>query len=101
MHKNAAAGVAAVVFLGIESVGPTTVTAVVALAAARASLGVNPDTVADRKPRAERIRDLLENRLGRPLSDCPDCGAKDSLIRILLPPNARAPPANLVYVVIK
>jgi hypothetical protein len=72
-----------------------------ALVTARASLGVNPDTVPAKKPRAERIRDLLESHLGRPLSDCPDCGAKDSLIRILLPPNARAPPADFVYVVVK
>jgi hypothetical protein len=72
-----------------------------ALVAARASLGVNPNTVPEKKSRAERIRDLLESHLGRPLSDCPDCGAKDSLIRILLPPNARAPPADFVYVVVK
>lgn len=71
------------------------------LAAARASLNVDPDSIPKKKPRAERIRDLLENHLGRPLSDCPDCGAVDSLIRILLPPNARAPPTNFVYVAIK
>jgi hypothetical protein len=51
--------------------------------------------------RAVRIRDLLERHLGRPLSVCPDCGAKDSLIRILLPHNARAPPADFVYMAIK
>jgi len=59
-----------------------------ALAAARASLNVDSATVPAKKPRAERIRDLLEKLIGHPISDCPDCGAKDSLIRILLPPNA-------------
>jgi hypothetical protein len=72
-----------------------------ALAAARLSLNVDPESVPEKKPRAERIRDLLENHLGRPLTDCPDCGAVDSLIRILLPPNARAPPASFVYVPVK
>ena len=67
-----------------------------ALAAARASLGVDPDTTPKKKPRAERVRELLESFLGRPLTDCPDCGAKDSLIRFLLPPNARAPPTEFV-----
>lgn len=72
-----------------------------ALAVARASLGVDPESVPAKKPRAERVRDLLEKHLGRPLTDCPDCGAKDSLVRILLPPNARAPPTSFVYVPIK
>jgi len=72
-----------------------------ALAAARASLGVDPASIPAKKPHKERIRDLLEAHLGRPLSDCPDCGAKDSLIRILLPPNARAPPADFVDYVLK
>jgi hypothetical protein len=72
-----------------------------ALAAARASLNVDPTTVPEKKPRADRIRDLLEKQLGHPISDCPDCGAKDSLIRILLPPNARAPPVDFVYVAVK
>jgi hypothetical protein len=72
-----------------------------ALAAARISLGVDPDSIPEKKSRAERIRDLLENHLGRSLSDCPDCGAVDSLVRILLPPNARAPPADFVYVAVK
>ena len=67
-----------------------------ALTAARASLGVDPETVPEKKPRAERVRKLLEDFLGRPISDCPDCGAKDSLIRILLPANSRAPPAKNV-----
>ncbi len=72
-----------------------------ALAAARTSLGVDPDTVLAKKPRAERVRDLLQKHLGRPLTDCPDCGAVDSLIQILLPPNARAPPADFVFVPVK
>jgi hypothetical protein len=72
-----------------------------ALASARTSLGVDPDSVPKKKPRAERVRDLLENHLGHPLTDCPDCGAVDSLIRILLPPNARAPPANSAFVPVK
>jgi len=72
-----------------------------ALAAARASLNVDSATVPAKKPRAERIRDLLEKLIGHPISDCPDCGAKDSLIRILLPPNARAPPADFVYMAVK
>ncbi len=72
-----------------------------ALASARTSLGVDPDSVPKKKPRAERVRDLLETHLGRPLTDCPDCGAVDSLIRILLPPNARAPPANSAFVPVK
>ena len=55
----------------------------------------------EKKPRAERVRDLLEKHLGHPLTDCPDCGAVDSLIRILLPPNARAPPPDFVYVPVK
>lgn len=67
-----------------------------ALAAARTSLNVDPTSVPVKKPRADRVRELLENFLGHPLSDCPDCGAKDSLIRILLPPNCRAPPADFV-----
>ena len=67
-----------------------------ALSAARTSLDVAPESVPAKKPRAERIRKLLEDFLGRPLTDCPDCGAKDSLIRILLPSNARAPPAKTV-----
>ena len=69
-----------------------------ALAASRASLGVDPTSVPEKKPRAERVRDLLEKSCGRPLSDCPDCGAKDSLVRILLPPNCRAPPADFPFV---
>lgn len=72
-----------------------------ALAAARASLGVDPATLPPKKPRAERVRDLLVNLLGRPLTDCPDCGAKDSLIRILLPPNCRAPPVHFVAAALK
>ena len=55
----------------------------------------------EKKPRAERVRDLLENHLGHPIADCPDCGARDSLVCILLPPNARAPPTGFVYVVVK
>jgi hypothetical protein len=65
------------------------------------SLGITPAALPGKKPRAERIRDLLENHLGHPLSNCPDCGAVDSLIRILLPPNARAPPLEFVYVAVK
>ncbi|TXF84721.1 hypothetical protein FUA23_21150 [Neolewinella aurantiaca] len=79
-----------------------------ALAAARASLGVDLATVPAKKPRAERTRDLLENHLGRSLSDCPDCGAVDSLVRIHIFPsggrgatNTRAPPADFVYVAVK
>jgi len=72
-----------------------------ALAAARLSLNVDPQSVPKKKPRAERVRDLLEKHLGRPLTDCPDCGAKDSLVRILLPPNARAPPPDFVYMPVK
>jgi hypothetical protein len=58
-------------------------------------------TVPEKKPRAERIFDLLENHLGRPPIDCSDCGAKDSLIRILLPPKVRAPSADFVDVAVK
>jgi len=72
-----------------------------ALAVARASLNVDPKSIPVKKPRAERVRDLLETFLGHPLSDCPDCGAKDSLVRILLPPNARAPPTAFVYAPVK
>lgn len=72
-----------------------------ALTTARLSLGVDPESVPEKKPRNARVRDLLEKHLGRPLTDCPDCGAIDSLIRILLPPNARAPPTSFVYVPVK
>ena len=65
------------------------------------SLGITPATLPEKKPRAERVRDLLETHLGHPLTNCPDCGAVDSLIRILLPPNARAPPANSAFVPVK
>jgi hypothetical protein len=65
------------------------------------SLGITPAALPEKKPRAERIRDLLETHHGRPISDCPDCEAVDSLIRILLPPNARAPPANSAFVPVK
>jgi hypothetical protein len=78
------------------------------LAAARASLNVDPDSVPKKKPRKERIRDLLEKQHGCPIADCPDCGAKDSLIRIPISPsggrgapNARAPPASFVFVPVK
>jgi hypothetical protein len=63
-----------------------------ALAAARIALGQTDYLPPEKKPRAERIRNLIEQRLGHPITDCPDCHAKDSLIRILLPPNCRAPP---------
>ena len=69
-----------------------------ALAAARASLGAEPAAAGPKPSRSERTKALLENWIGRPLTDCPDCGAVDSLIRILLPPNARAPPPDFVYV---
>ena len=63
-----------------------------ALRAARTSLGVPADPAISKKPRAERVRELIEDYLGHALNDCPDCGAVDSLVRILLPPNSRAPP---------
>ena len=62
-----------------------------ALAAARGALGQAPPP--PKPTRKERVRVLLENLVGRPLDDCPDCGAVASLVRILLPPSARAPPA--------
>ena len=64
-----------------------------ALAAARLSLGAPTAPAGPKKSRAERVRQLLEDHLGHALDDCPDCGARDSLVRILLPPNCRAPPA--------
>ena len=63
-----------------------------ALCTARASLGVPTAPASPKKPRAERVRKLLEDYLGHALNDCLDCGAVDSLVRILLPPNSRAPP---------
>ena len=72
-----------------------------ALAAACASLNVTPAKLPTREPRAKRVRALLENFLGRPLTDCPACGATDSLVRILRPPNAPAPPPDFVYPPVK
>ena len=63
-----------------------------ALAVARRALGVPARAPGPKRSRAERIRTLIENRLGHALDDCPDCGAVASLVRILIPPTARAPP---------
>ena len=63
-----------------------------ALAAARASLDVDPASVPEKKPRAERVRQLIEDFLGRSINDCPDCGAVDSVRQIPLPPSPRPPP---------
>jgi hypothetical protein len=60
------------------------------LTLARVSLAVTPGTLPPKKPCAERVCDLLEKQLGRPLTDCLDCCAVDSLTRIL--PSGRAPP---------
>lgn len=63
-----------------------------ALTAARLALHM-PEPPPGLKPeRAERRRRLIEILLGHGIDDCPDCGAKDSLVRILIPPTARAPP---------
>ncbi|MEM6397720.1 MAG: hypothetical protein AAF741_15330 [Bacteroidota bacterium] len=68
-----------------------------ALAAARKSLSVpQPQS---RPEKAELKKQILENWLARPLTDCPDCGATGSLIRVLLPPNSRAPPPGELIVV--
>lgn len=68
-----------------------------ALAAARKSLSV---THPESKPtKLELKKRIIEDWLARPLTDCPDCGANDSLIRILLPPNSRAPPPGELIVV--
>jgi hypothetical protein len=67
------------------------------LAAARASLGVDPGSIPPKKPRAERVRDLLEKQLGHPINNCPDCGAKNSLVQLLLPPTGRAPPTTIAF----
>lgn len=69
-----------------------------ALAAARSSLGVPTSDLPPKPPRAERVRALLEKYLGRPITNCGECGGVDSLIRILLPPNCRAPPAKMIVV---
>ena len=61
-----------------------------ALAAVRRALGQpEPEPKA---PRKERVRDLIEKIIGHAIDDCPDCGARASLVRILLPANSRAPP---------
>lgn len=62
-----------------------------ALAAARSALGVcNPSPKREAK---EVHAELLAEWLGRKPDTCGDCGAVDTLIRILLPPNSRAPPS--------
>ena len=43
-------------------------------------------------PRKERVRDLIEKIIGHAIDDCPECGGRGSLVRILLPANCRAPP---------
>lgn len=67
-----------------------------ALAAARKSLNTSAPTTKPTK--SDLKKQLMEKWLERPLNDCADCGAKDSLIRILLPPNCRAPPAGALMV---
>ncbi|MEM6397553.1 MAG: IS91 family transposase [Bacteroidota bacterium] len=61
-----------------------------ALMAARRSLDMpDPPPKEERKVRVKR---LIEKLIDRGLDDCADCGAVDSLVRILIPPDARAPP---------
>ena len=61
-----------------------------ALMAARRSLNIPaPSPKEERKVRIQR---LIENLLDRGIDDCADCGAVGSLVRILIPPDARAPP---------
>ncbi|MEM6397557.1 MAG: transposase [Bacteroidota bacterium] len=61
-----------------------------ALMAARRSLDVpDPPPKEERKVRVQR---LIERLIDRGLDDCADCGAVGSLVRILIPPDARAPP---------
>ena len=63
-----------------------------ALAAARRALGQpEPEPKA---PHKERVRDLIEKIIGHAIDDCPNCGARASLVRILLPANSRAPPLS-------
>ena len=47
-----------------------------ALATDRASLGVDPATVPEKKPRAERVRKLIEDFLGRPINTVPTAALK-------------------------
>ena len=63
-----------------------------ALAAARKSLGTQKPNPGPKLSRKDRVLKLIEDNLGHGIDDCPDCGAVGTLIRILLPPNARAPP---------
>ena len=62
------------------------------LGAARKKLGVSPVTLPAKKSRKERVAELLEKYLNRPISDYPECGGHNTLICILIPPNCRAPP---------
>ena len=63
-----------------------------ALAAARKSLGLPVRAARPARTRAERKLRILEDLLDHAIDDCPDCGAVASLVRILIPPTARAPP---------
>ena len=63
-----------------------------ALAAARKSLDTQKPNPGPKLSRKDRVLKLIEDNLGHGIDDCPDCGAVGTLIRILLPPNARAPP---------